>query len=596
MRLKMMRLKMKKFFLLIAMAFFATSNVNAGIYNVSNTEELNNAINSVSDGDTIKIAQNILLTNDLDTITKSITITAGTDNQGRPFVVSGNQQQFKTFIFAKQSNSKVENITIQESGGGVYDGGQIIIAPAAIKVIDSASIIVNNLFTYNNDVGIYFESVGNYNIDNFSSMYDLRGIVVENSNRNKNYIRNSTFRGGTSGIRLSGTNVEINNIVLDDYIYGIELIIHGDTNKSVNAVIENITITNIIIRDGIVIDVFCNAYINNATIKYSSSDRGSGINIFGNCVLCNSTIGDNAGTGVRVSGGHSAGNVLISNCTISRNANQGIAVICGKVSIINTTVTNNGNDGLTTGRYWYSSDSSDTKILVSNSIFYDNSGADFSDSSYPTSLNIFNSVYKTYKGKQPDKIENCSQENPLLVAKYKENENLIEYYLPQSGSSAINLADSRFASEDFLTKFDGEHFLDLPNNFNRANYFDSLLNYDQIGSKRKIENGKYTAGSIDYNTSGISANFVTAMDIEVFPNPAENNIINFRFNLQEAGNTKLTISNVMGQVVAIVVDGYCNASEYTFANFNISDLPTGAYYYTLTSNSRTTTKMFNIIR
>jgi hypothetical protein len=307
--------------------------------------------------------------------------------------------------------------------------------------------------------------------------------------------------------------------------------------------------------------------------------------------LCNSTIGDNAGTGVRVSGGHSAGNVLISNCTISRNANQGIAVIYGKVSIINTTVTNNGYNGLYRGSL-----NTDTKALVSNSIFYDNSEADFADSSYSNSLNIFNSVYKTCKGGQPNKIENCSQEDPLLVAKYKENENLIEYYLPQSGSSAINLADSRFASEDFLTKFDGEHFLDLPNNFNRANYFDSLLNYDQIGSKRKIENGRYTAGSIDYNTSSISANFVTAMDIEVFPNPAENNIINFRFSLQEAGNTKLTISNVMGQVVAIVVDGYCNASEYTFENFNISDLSIGAYYYTLTSNSRTTTKMFNIIR
>ena len=51
---------MKKFFLLIAMAaFFATSNVNAGIYNVSNAEELRNAINSVSDGDTIKIVQSI---------------------------------------------------------------------------------------------------------------------------------------------------------------------------------------------------------------------------------------------------------------------------------------------------------------------------------------------------------------------------------------------------------------------------------------------------------------------------------------------------------------------------------------------------------
>jgi len=82
-----------------------------------------------------------------------------------------------------------------------------------------------------------------------------------------------------------------------------------------------------------------------------------------------------------------------------------------------------------------------------------------------------------------------------------------------------------------------------------------------------------------------------------YPNPVDDNTITFRFSLQKPGQTKLTINNVMGQVVATVVNEYCNASEYTFDNFDVSNLPIGTYYYTLTSNDgKSITKMFNIIR
>jgi hypothetical protein len=80
-----------------------------------------------------------------------------------------------------------------------------------------------------------------------------------------------------------------------------------------------------------------------------------------------------------------------------------------------------------------------------------------------------------------------------------------------------------------------------------------------------------------------------------YPNPVTNDEISFKFSLQKAGNTRLTIHNVMGQIIATVVDQYCNANEHT-VKFNTDSLPVGTYYYTLTSDTRTETKMFNVIR
>lgn len=79
-----------------------------------------------------------------------------------------------------------------------------------------------------------------------------------------------------------------------------------------------------------------------------------------------------------------------------------------------------------------------------------------------------------------------------------------------------------------------------------------------------------------------------------YPNPATS-IVNFKFSLQKPANTKLVIHNAMGQVVATVLDQYCNANEYK-TSFNTANLPTGAYYYTLTSGEIVETRMFNVIR
>jgi hypothetical protein len=80
------------------------------------------------------------------------------------------------------------------------------------------------------------------------------------------------------------------------------------------------------------------------------------------------------------------------------------------------------------------------------------------------------------------------------------------------------------------------------------------------------------------------------------PNPVYNDRVSFKFSLQSPAQTKLVVYNAMGQVVATLLDQYCNASVYSIDNFSTLGLPNGTYYFTLTSGSIVETKMFNVVR
>jgi hypothetical protein len=82
---------------------------------------------------------------------------------------------------------------------------------------------------------------------------------------------------------------------------------------------------------------------------------------------------------------------------------------------------------------------------------------------------------------------------------------------------------------------------------------------------------------------------------EAFPNPAKDEIT-FRFSVLQPGHTTLTITNVIGQTVATVVDQYFGDSREYSVRFPIANLPNGTYYYTLTTGPRVETKMFNVVR
>jgi hypothetical protein len=67
-----------------------------------------------------------------------------------------------------------------------------------------------------------------------------------------------------------------------------------------------------------------------------------------------------------------------------------------------------------------------------------------------------------------------------------------------------------------------------------------------------------------------------------YPNPF-NPTTTIRFSIPAAGHTKLTVSNILGQEVATLIDGENLAAGEHEAVFNASNLPSGIYFYRLTS-------------
>jgi hypothetical protein len=68
-----------------------------------------------------------------------------------------------------------------------------------------------------------------------------------------------------------------------------------------------------------------------------------------------------------------------------------------------------------------------------------------------------------------------------------------------------------------------------------------------------------------------------------YPNPF-NPSTTIRYDLKDAGHTKLTVYNLVGQQVAVLVDKVQPAGSYRL-NFDASSLPTGVYFYRIQSGT-----------
>ncbi len=79
-----------------------------------------------------------------------------------------------------------------------------------------------------------------------------------------------------------------------------------------------------------------------------------------------------------------------------------------------------------------------------------------------------------------------------------------------------------------------------------------------------------------------------------FPNPF-NPVTQFSFALPEAGTARLVVTNNLGQQVAILTDGFHTANVYRFS-FDASHLPSGVYYYTLTTSDYAATKRMTLLK
>ena len=80
----------------------------------------------------------------------------------------------------------------------------------------------------------------------------------------------------------------------------------------------------------------------------------------------------------------------------------------------------------------------------------------------------------------------------------------------------------------------------------------------------------------------------------VYPNPVTD-LVEFTFELKEASNVRIEITNALGQLVKVVYDNYTSEGLQGF-NADLSDLSSGVYYYTLIAGNQRATRLMNIVR
>ena len=79
-----------------------------------------------------------------------------------------------------------------------------------------------------------------------------------------------------------------------------------------------------------------------------------------------------------------------------------------------------------------------------------------------------------------------------------------------------------------------------------------------------------------------------------YPNPF-NPRTTIKFSLPKSENVKLEIFNILGEKVQTLLNEFYNAGIYE-TEFNAGNLPSGIYFYTLTSGKFTATKKLILLK
>jgi hypothetical protein len=83
------------------------------------------------------------------------------------------------------------------------------------------------------------------------------------------------------------------------------------------------------------------------------------------------------------------------------------------------------------------------------------------------------------------------------------------------------------------------------------------------------------------------------VSVNAFPNPA-NSALNVPFTIAEKANVTVSISNMVGQVIATQNMGSINAGQKATATFNTSNLANGVYMYTVEANGQRVSNRFSV--
>jgi hypothetical protein len=121
---------------------------------------------------------------------------------------------------------------------------------------------------------------------------------------------------------------------------------------------------------------------------------------------------------------------------------------------------------------------------------------------------------------------------------------------------------------------------------------------------RNVENSTYIyrLKQIDFNgtyeySNEIEVDAIGLMSFNLeqnYPNPF-NPTTNIKFSVPEAGNIKLSVYNVVGEEVAVLVNGFTEVGIFD-VSFDASNLPSGVYLYKLQSANSTQTKKMMLLK
>ncbi len=166
-------------------------------------------------------------------------------------------------------------------------------------------------------------------------------------------------------------------------------------------------------------------------------------------------------------------------------------------------------------------------------------------------------------------------ENPMLLSISRDDsENLDprpDPSGPAAGPGAIQPADPFFTQVDYYGAFD-------PN--------------------APLWTSGWTAIS-EYGITDVRENLIDLLPesfslTQNYPNPF-NPVTKIQFALPNAANVKLTVHNILGQEVEILVNGFKNAGTYELT-WDASNLPSGVYIYTIQSENTFITKKMTLLK
>jgi hypothetical protein len=182
---------------------------------------------------------------------------------------------------------------------------------------------------------------------------------------------------------------------------------------------------------------------------------------------------------------------------------------------------------------------------------------------------------------QDASLANLSSGVPFKIAKSKfysnpANVDSVYFFSKSDSLKVINNKDS----VTFIASAPGSYLIKA------AGYRNNKIN---------LISSAYTVTSSGISAVDDNLKFPDKFSVEQnYPNPFNpTTVINYQ--IAKAGKTEIKVYDLLGKEVAVLVNGYSNAGSYSVI-FNAANLPSGVYYYRITSNGSSETRKMILMK